>query len=635
MRGVTVLLMYFGGLVSLLHGQSGKSLVLDGRGNYYQIPDHTDLNFQNEMTIEFWINPNCIDYVFILSKQQCNGQFGYSLAIRDGKLLWGLSSDGFCNANSIYQTSDAVVVASTFSHIAIVQNQTSISIVVNGVAVNGSFVQGSAIAPRRSTRPFILGAYTFLNGTTGVTYSGLIDEFRFWKKALTLQEINQRKGATLVGNERDLVLYFDMESNTIGVNAQLVNKANTGNIFNAVAQLTTTNTPYFTTVTNYNRLPLLLADRIESCGNENYTASFLSYYHTIRWSDNSGSPTVLLSNKGFYWLEMERERCKFFRDTLFFDKQQYPKKIDIVERCEGQSILFGKRIISEPGLYYDTLPGSQGCDTAIELTFLRKPEHTKFTATNLCFGDTIFFGKHTIVEAGVYLDTIKVANDCDTISELEVFVLLGSDTVIYLLSCDGLPIEFRGRTYSLGLDTIIVLQNSFGCDSLIKLTITNEYVSNFLGEDYISCDGGYTLQSPSMNTIWSTNTKASSIRVTESGVYFARYIDHNNCMVSDTVVVTVVNSHVFIPNSFSPNNDALNDCFGPLISSGARISNYYFEIYNRWGERVYKSTHILDCWDGVVNGKPAELGVYFYKVSGHNNSCTSKIDEKGTITLIR
>ncbi|MEY3398279.1 MAG: hypothetical protein RL220_873, partial [Bacteroidota bacterium] len=54
---------------------------------------------------------------------------------------------------------------------------------------------------------------------------------------------------------------------------------------------------------------------------------------------------------------------------------------------------------------------------------------------------------------------------------------------------------------------------------------------------------------------------------------------------------------VYIPNSFSPNGDGVNDIFIPVGS--AIDPNYYtLRIYNRWGEKVFESTDINQPWDG-------------------------------------
>jgi gliding motility-associated-like protein len=88
---------------------------------------------------------------------------------------------------------------------------------------------------------------------------------------------------------------------------------------------------------------------------------------------------------------------------------------------------------------------------------------------------------------------------------------------------------------------------------------------------------------------------------------------------------------LLIPNSFSPNNDGLNDVF--------RIHGLYrelldFSIYNRYGERIYYTKNKSAGWDGTFKGKPCEQGTYYYiirLVAGDGNTKHFK----GDINLIR
>ena len=62
-----------------------------------------------------------------------------------------------------------------------------------------------------------------------------------------------------------------------------------------------------------------------------------------------------------------------------------------------------------------------------------------------------------------------------------------------------------------------------------------------------------------------------------------------------------------IPNAFSPNADGINDGFGPVMYPGDKLLS--IEIFNRWGEKLYKGT---DHWDGTYQGSVVDQGVYMY-----------------------
>ena len=86
-----------------------------------------------------------------------------------------------------------------------------------------------------------------------------------------------------------------------------------------------------------------------------------------------------------------------------------------------------------------------------------------------------------------------------------------------------------------------------------------------------------------------------------------------------------------IPTGFSPNGDGNNDVFN--IYGIAESSSYELEIYNRWGEMIFRSVDKAHGWDGSFNGAPAPLGIYAYRYNIIMNGKTYK--SKGSVTLLR
>ena len=68
---------------------------------------------------------------------------------------------------------------------------------------------------------------------------------------------------------------------------------------------------------------------------------------------------------------------------------------------------------------------------------------------------------------------------------------------------------------------------------------------------------------------------------------------------------------VYIPNSFTPNSDGLNDTWRPV---GSYIESMVISVYNNWGGLVYKTDDMGFVWDGTVGGLDAPTGVYIYFV---------------------
>jgi gliding motility-associated-like protein len=133
---------------------------------------------------------------------------------------------------------------------------------------------------------------------------------------------------------------------------------------------------------------------------------------------------------------------------------------------------------------------------------------------------------------------------------------------------------------------------------------------------------------------WSTGQTGDSITVSPDST--ARYCvsaNLNGCVDTACTMVYVETAcgELFIPNSFSPNNDANND-FQCVL--GNCIESMNFNVYNRWGELVFESTSQSVCWDGTFKGKECNSGVYFYTFEGRTIK-GEQVFRKGNINLFR
>ena len=88
---------------------------------------------------------------------------------------------------------------------------------------------------------------------------------------------------------------------------------------------------------------------------------------------------------------------------------------------------------------------------------------------------------------------------------------------------------------------------------------------------------------------------------------------------------------LFVPNSFTPNGDGINDIFLP---KGIFVSAYNVQIFNRWGEKVFESDDINRGWDGRFKGEVCPLGVYYYHLSAKGPNGGGK-GQAGSVMLLR
>ncbi len=89
--------------------------------------------------------------------------------------------------------------------------------------------------------------------------------------------------------------------------------------------------------------------------------------------------------------------------------------------------------------------------------------------------------------------------------------------------------------------------------------------------------------------------------------------------------------NVFTPNAFMP--EGINNVFKP-VTIYVDAASYLFQVYNRWGQRIFETTDPNEGWNGSWKGKSEPQGAYVYYISFVSSSGQS-YSKSGTITLIR
>ena len=82
----------------------------------------------------------------------------------------------------------------------------------------------------------------------------------------------------------------------------------------------------------------------------------------------------------------------------------------------------------------------------------------------------------------------------------------------------------------------------------------------------------------------------------------------------------------FIPNTFTPNNDGFNDIFIPVAGTQ---KEWKFEIFNRWGNKIFSTEDESIGWNGTAEGKNSPDGTYFWVISYQKYD-----DQKGFVTVV-
>lgn len=117
-------------------------------------------------------------------------------------------------------------------------------------------------------------------------------------------------------------------------------------------------------------------------------------------------------------------------------------------------------------------------------------------------------------------------------------------------------------------------------------------------------------QSPYSEVFFIDNstTSAQEFALSQAGNYtISTWIE--DCLFSASLQLEVEPCPVpiYLPNSFSPNDDGIND---RIVPQGEDYRGIRLEVYDRWGGLRHQSTGAPFDWDGKSDGKPLGTGVY-------------------------
>jgi gliding motility-associated-like protein len=120
----------------------------------------------------------------------------------------------------------------------------------------------------------------------------------------------------------------------------------------------------------------------------------------------------------------------------------------------------------------------------------------------------------------------------------------------------------------------------------------------------------------------------------DTGIYQVTLISTNQWGCKDTVVHDVIiigDFAFFIPNTFTPNGDGINETF---FGKGYGIKDYTLQIFDRWGLLLFETNNINEGWNGKYQGVESQQDVYVYQVK-IVDIFDKKHSYRGHVNLIR
>ncbi|WP_107039074.1 PKD domain-containing protein [Brumimicrobium mesophilum] len=153
-------------------------------------------------------------------------------------------------------------------------------------------------------------------------------------------------------------------------------------------------------------------------------------------------------------------------------------------------------------------------------------------------------------------------------------------------------------------------------DFTVTPPVTNVFETEFfISDQSIDSEQHFYQLTPTVDT-----TKRNlSYQYIEGGYHHIYQVVTNEFGCKDTAhnqVYVEPQTTMYVPTAFTPDNDSYNGIFLPIILD---VTNYQFEIYNRWGNKIFETDNTKEGWDGTFQGKMAPDGVYVWRIKYRNH----------------
>ncbi len=345
--------------------------------------------------------------------------------------------------------------------------------------------------------------------------------------------------------------------------------------------------------------------------------------------------------------------------------------------CPGQSFVYQGVALPVGATQDFVLTSSQGCDSVVTVVVSALPTSTDTLRVAVC-PDEAFSFNGTLVRAGetrafVFTNTAG----CDSVIVVQVLAhpsatfsvqaqascansSSGALTVVqpsggqppYQYSLDGTTYQSELRFSNLPPGPYVVrLKDANGCEfgqptevpTLAPLSVVLE------SHALLPCTANGIALSPAVSGTltgltyqWSTGAQTPQIEVSEPGVYTIEV--SNICeRVRREVRVRWENERpdfefFYVPNVFAPaSNDPDNSQFRPYFVPGLSLSNYRFEIFDRWGNLMFRTQDVQEGWRGPFRSADMQPAVFVWHLSVDVDYCgrLRRVLRMGDVTIVR
>ncbi len=272
--------------------------------------------------------------------------------------------------------------------------------------------------------------------------------------------------------------------------------------------------------------------------------------------------------------------------------------------------------------YYIIATDINGCSQvdSVLITVKQAPVFSITPKTAIiCFGDSV-----TINAAGADVYQWLPANNFNTSTLPKVTTTPLASTIYKVAVTD---------TVCILTDT---LSTNIKVNQLPTVMLSKSGNANcIIGNVKLAASGAVKYRWFPTETLINATTASPIATPYQTTFYHVKAYSSEGCIKEDSIEVKVVKGLIddgyLVPTAFTPNNDGKNDCFG--VKPWGYVVDFRLSVFNRYGEAIFSTNNINDCWDGKLKGEPQPTGTYVYEIAA--KTICGDVYRKGTLVLMR
>ncbi|MEZ5041637.1 MAG: PKD domain-containing protein [Saprospiraceae bacterium] len=346
-----------------------------------------------------------------------------------------------------------------------------------------------------------------------------------------------------------------------------------------------------------------------------------------------------------------------------------------VSVCQGASFIYQGVEIPAGAQQTFQLSTVAGCDSLVTVQVAELPLLSSSLELRVCSGQTATYNGQSLLPGSQQTFRFTTSAGCDSLVTVSVtayptlsFDLAtttgchgGDNGTVEVININGSSVPFLYAVDDQAFAShrlwtgqgegshVFKIQDENGCvfeqAFIIAFTPSIELA---LSHGLLPCNGTPIVISPTVLSgddgqlafLWENGATTPSLTVDAVGDYFFEV--SNQCETVGQFITVLPEKEAagelfFVPNVFSPNDDGVNEVLQVFPAADVELSDFKFQVFDRWGNQLFQTTAIDQGWDGWFHGREMNPAVYVWYMEADVMFCGQAymVKDKGDVVLMR